>query len=54
MSEREPDDTPKPADAPTPERERRPGDYYYDDATGYEVYDPARDDGDDDSEGCDG
>ena len=44
MSEREPDDTPKSADAPTPERARRPGDYYYDDATGYEVYDPARDD----------
>lgn len=43
MSEREPDDTPKPADAPTPERARRPGDYYYDDATGYEPYDPDAD-----------
>jgi len=45
MSEREPDDTPKSADAPTAERERRPGDYYYDDATGYEPYDPDADDG---------
>lgn len=43
MSEREPDDTPKPADAPTPARAREPGDYYYDDATGYEIYDPDAD-----------
>ncbi len=39
MSQREPDDTTKP-DAP-PTRGREPGGYYYDDATGYEVYDPA-------------
>ncbi|MDX6484227.1 MAG: hypothetical protein QOE95_1998 [Gaiellaceae bacterium] len=38
MSQREPDDTPKPADPPT--RERAPGSYYYDDATGYEIYKP--------------
>lgn len=53
MSEREPDDTPKPADATTAERARRPGDYYYDDATGYEPYDPEADadeDEDEDSE----
>jgi hypothetical protein len=38
MSQREPDDTTKP-DAP-PTRERTPGGYYYDDATGYEIYEP--------------
>ena len=56
MSEREPDDTPKPADAPTDGRGRRPGDYYYDDATGYEPYDPKadEDDGDEKSEDDDG
>lgn len=42
MSERR-DDTTKP-DEPSPkERERQPGSYYYDDATGYEIYDPAQD-----------
>lgn len=52
MSGREPDDTPKRDDATTAERERRPGDYYYDDATGYEPYDPAADEEDDgESEG---
>ena len=51
MSEREPDDTPKPADAPTHALVRRPGDYYYDDATGYEPYDPEADE--DDSEEID-
>jgi hypothetical protein len=52
MSEREPDDTPETADAPTPAR--APGDYYYDDATGYEIYKPDEDDeaGDED-EGAD-
>jgi len=42
MSERR-DDTTEPLerdDAP-PEPERTPGSYYYDDNTGYEVYDPA-------------
>ncbi len=43
MSEREPDDTPKSDDATTNERGPRPGDYYYDDATGYEPYDPEAD-----------
>lgn len=43
MSERR-DDTTEPVerDAP-PERERKPQNYYYDDGTGYEVYDPAAD-----------
>jgi hypothetical protein len=30
------------------ERERAPGSYYYDDATGYEPYDPAQDEDDED------
>ena len=44
MSERR-DDTTEPSerDAP-PEPERQPQNYYYDDGTGYEVYDPAKDD----------
>jgi hypothetical protein len=47
MNQREPDDTTKPADAPpTREREREPGSYYYDDATGYEIYQPEADDED--------
>jgi hypothetical protein len=40
MSQREPDDTPESADAPT----RKQGDYYYDDATGYEIYKPEDED----------
>jgi hypothetical protein len=40
MSQHEPDDTPKSADAPT----RKQGDYYYDDATGYEIYKPEDED----------
>lgn len=41
MKERAPDDTPKPA-PPPPQTEsgRAKGDYYYDDATGYEIYQP--------------
>lgn len=42
MSQREPDDTPKPDEPPTHERER--GSYYYDDATGYEIYQPDEED----------
>ncbi len=41
MSEQR-DDTPE-HDAEPP-REREPGNYYYDDGTGYEPYDPAADD----------
>ncbi|MCA1815154.1 MAG: hypothetical protein LC746_01870 [Acidobacteria bacterium] len=40
MSEREPDDTTNSPPAPQPRRGRAPGDYYYDDATGYEIYKP--------------
>ena len=44
MSERR-DDTTEPVerDAP-PAPERQPQNYYYDDGTGYEVYDPAKED----------
>ena len=51
MSERR-DDTTEPSerDAP-PTRERQPRNYYYDDATNYEIYDPAKDEEDDESEG---
>jgi hypothetical protein len=43
MSERRDDTTePDERDAP-PTRERAPQNYYYDDGTGYEVYDPAED-----------
>lgn len=44
MSERR-DDTTQPGerDAP-PESERAPQNYYYDDGTGYEVYNPDEDD----------
>jgi hypothetical protein len=51
MKERAPDDTPKPAPPPQHERAREPGDYYYDDATGYEVYQPEVDE---ESEDCEG
>ncbi len=50
MSERR-DDTTEPAqrgDTP-PEREGRPQNYYYDDGTGYEVYDPAQDEDDEEA-----
>ncbi len=47
MSEREADDTPKPDGPPQPDgdapSDMPPGSYYYDDATGYEVYDPESD-----------
>lgn len=44
MSERR-DDTTEPSERDAPlERERQPQNYYYDDGTGYEVYDPAEDD----------
>lgn len=55
MREREADDTPKPGGPPQHERDEPPGSYYYDDATGYEVYDPESDEeGEDDAEEADG
>jgi len=42
MSEHDKDDTPEAPAGSLPERSRKSGrSYYYDDATGYEVYDPA-------------
>jgi hypothetical protein len=51
MSERR-DDTTEPSehDAP-PTRERQPQNYYYDDGTNYEVYDPKKDLDEKDEEG---
>jgi hypothetical protein len=47
MSERRNDTTePLERDAP-PAPERQPQNYYYDDGTGYEVYDPAEDEDED-------
>jgi hypothetical protein len=44
MSERR-DDTTEPSERDAPlERERKPPNYYYDDGTNYEVYDPANED----------
>jgi hypothetical protein len=42
MSERRDDTTEEDKSSPV-KSEPVPGSYYYDDATGYEVYDPARD-----------
>jgi hypothetical protein len=50
MSEREADDTPKPDRPPQPQSGTTPGRYYYDDATGYETYDPEADEEDADEE----
>ena len=50
MKERAPDDTPKPDPPPQGESAREPGDYYYDDATGYEIYRPGEDDDGDGAE----
>ncbi len=52
MSEQGDDTTERDAPSPT---ERKPGSYYYDDATGYELYDPSEDDeqeGDESEEDC--
>jgi hypothetical protein len=55
MSEREADDTPKPGGPPQPESgtpsDTPPGSYYYDDATGYEVYNPEADEEEEDEDG---
>ncbi len=51
MSERRDDTTEPDAASRAEERGREPGSYYYDDSTNYEVYDPAKDDEDED-ENC--
>ncbi|HEV2913936.1 MAG TPA: hypothetical protein VGX92_11710 [Pyrinomonadaceae bacterium] len=43
MSEHGDDTTERDAPSPAPS-EPEPGRYYYDDATGYEIYDPSKDD----------
>ena len=45
MSERT-DDTTEQDNSSCSEKKRKPGSYYYDDSTGYEIYDPAKDDED--------
>jgi hypothetical protein len=53
MREQPADDTTKePARAPQGDdgREQEPGRYYYDDGTGYELYDPSEEDPDDSPE----
>lgn len=37
------DDTTEQNEPSGEERERKPGSYYYDDSTGYEIYDPEKD-----------
>jgi hypothetical protein len=55
MSERRDDTTEPPEPAAPPAPERQPQNYYYDDGTGYEVYDPTQEDedGTDNEEGLD-
>ena len=51
MSERKDDTTESDSNEPsTLKRDQEQHGYYYDDETGYEVYDPARDDDDQDLE----
>jgi hypothetical protein len=47
MSEQGDDTTERDAPSPT-ESERESGRYYYDDTTGYEIYDPSKDEDEDD------
>ncbi|HEX8708462.1 MAG TPA: hypothetical protein VF723_09490 [Pyrinomonadaceae bacterium] len=49
MDERK-DDTTEEDEPSRDESGVKPGSYYYDDATGYEVYDPAKEDDDEDAE----
>ena len=44
------DDTPEQIDPSGDERDTRPASYYYDDSTGYEVYDPEKDDEEEDGD----
>ncbi len=53
MSERETDDTTQAPVGAHPQRARRSGrSYYYDDATGYEIYDPEADGAEEPEENC--
>ena len=44
------DDTTERDEPSRPEQEPKPGSYYYDDSTGYEIYDPAKDEEDEDED----
>lgn len=46
----EPDEPSGKGHQPASGHERRPGSYYYDDATGYEIYDPEKDENEDDND----
>ncbi|HKR01129.1 MAG TPA: hypothetical protein VJT09_10675 [Pyrinomonadaceae bacterium] len=49
MSKRK-DDTPEEINPSGGQEERAPGSYYYDDSTGYEVYDPEKEDEDEEGD----
>ena len=49
MSERR-DDTPEQDEQSRTEREGKPRSYYYDDSTGYEIYDPTKDNEEDEED----
>ena len=44
------DDTTERDEPSRPEQEPKPGSYYYDDSTGYEIYDSAKDNGNEDED----
>ena len=44
------DDTPEQIDPSGEERAPQPGSYYYDDSTGYEIYDPEKDEEEEEEE----
>lgn len=50
MSERR-DDTTEPDEPSGEPQEPKPGSYYYDDSTGYEIYDPEKADEEEDEDG---
>jgi hypothetical protein len=52
MSQRR-DDTTEPLPRAPAHDERAPGSYYYDDATGYELYDPVQDEDEEDDDRAD-
>ena len=47
MRERPLDDTPERAERSPAKKDSETGSYYYDDSTGYEIYDPEQEDEDD-------
>jgi hypothetical protein len=47
------DDTTEQNEPSGEERQPQPGNYYYDDSTGYEIYDPEKEDEEEAEEGAD-